>query len=127
MLAIVAVLGACGGGGGGGGGADTQTSANTDSTISINNPTTLGRYETFEERIDLGGSSAVPDGADCSAPIVNNISGVNIRWRNAGEAVLRVVSSFMVWLSSGLRITRGSLAGPTLRILESVLALTVDS
>ncbi len=89
LMAGSLVLAGCGGGGGGGG-ADTKTSANTastntDSAISINTPTTLGRYETFEERIDLGGSSAVPDGVDCSAPIVNNISGVNITWRNAAN------------------------------------------
>ncbi len=81
LMAGYLVLAGCGGGGGGS--ADTQTSANTNSTISINTPTTLGRYETFEERIDLGGSSAVPDGAQCSAAIVNGISGVNISWRNA--------------------------------------------
>jgi hypothetical protein len=82
LMAGSFVLAGCGGGGGSGA-ADMQTSASTGSTIRINTPTTLGRYETFEERIDLGGSSAVPEGAQCSAAIVNGISGVSISWRNA--------------------------------------------
>ena len=81
LLAASLLLAGCGGGGGGGGSANDDAA----STISINTPTSLGRYETFEERIDLGGSSAVPEGADCSAPIVRNISGINIRWRNSAN------------------------------------------
>lgn len=81
VLLLASILVGCGGGGSGAAG--TRTSANTNSTIRINTPTTLGHYETFEERIDLGGSSAVPEGAQCSAAIVNGISGVGISWRNA--------------------------------------------